>query len=391
MSVGGSDDNESTNTKLSRKDNQMSKKDNMLSACCCGPLVERWVSFTNTLRRGITNGVLRTTHHAATHPWAYVGGITFFSLALLGIGFATNFNMQVTAFEQYTVFDSVMREEKQWVDDIVQFPPTPHSVRMMIHAHGASVLTQQGIQHAFDVVQEIQASPYYDEVCPPTNHVMDHRQFTYEDNKTTITNGGGYGSECHIRGITMLWNNSQSLMKNKTQSDKDILKAVASAHFPDGSDVDTREIMGRVTRHNGHKKAAIESAESILMEFMIPATHEKASVLEGIVLDRLLELRKQWTTETLTDENDDKFALEVFIVSYLEKETTRAVMKDLPLTAIVFVIMAVFTCVVFSSNGSAKNSQTASSSHYLLGVGAVLCVGLSLATSYGLGYIIGKS
>jgi len=127
------------------------------------------------------------------------------------------------------------------------------------------------------------------------------------------------------------------------------------------------------------------------MEFMIPATHENASVLEGIVLDRLLELRKQWTTETPSGENDDKFALEVFIVSYLEKETTRAVMKDLPLTAIVFVIMAVFTCVVFSSNGSAKNSQTASSSHYLLGVGAVLCVGLSLATSYGLGYIIGKS
>ena len=348
-----------------------------LHYCCNSVVVRRWVDLMDELRNCITRAVLCITNHAARNPYSYVIGISLLSFGLLGTGFATNFDMTVVADESYTGKNSIIREQKEWVDHISGFPSPPLSIRMMIHAQGASVLTQEGVRHAFQVVQDVHTTPEYDAVC---SDELSQKHY----NKRHRAYVGGYSSTCNIRGVTMLWNNSQTVMEGEVLSDADVQLAVAAKKFPDGSDMDSREIMSRPTHRNG----VIVGAESLLMEFMIPSDHTKSADLETAVLERLLQLREDWS------DHSSQFDLEIFTYSSLEKETTRAVMKDLPLIAVVFVIMALFTCAVFSSKtgstGDGKSNYS-SSSHMLLGLGAVVCIVLSLATSYGILYIIGMS
>ena len=347
------------------------------SPCCSiSSVLQRWVFLMDFLRKFITRSVLCITNHAANNPYSYAIGIPLLSLGLLGTGFATNFDMTVAAHDSLTGKTSIIRNRKDWVDNVSGFPSPPLSIRMMLHAQGVSVLTQQAVQHAFQVVHRVETTPGYDIVC--TDELSKKH---YNQKHTGYV--GGFSSKCHIRGMTMLWNNSPVIMAEQVTSNDDVISAVTVAKFPDGSDVDIREIMGRPSLHEGK----IIAAESLLLEFIIPSAHAKSASLETAVLESLVQLQKEWSNDPST-----RIDLEVFTYLSLEQESTRAVMKDIPLIAIVFVVMALFTCAVFSSkdtsNGTGK-SDYSSSSHVLLGLGAVICIVLSLASSYGILYIIG--
>jgi Patched family len=308
---------------------------------------------------------LAITNHAALYPYSYLVGLTVLSFLLLGTGFATNFDMSVAADESYTAKNSVLNERKEWVATTSGFPPPPLSLRALIHANGESVLTQEGIERAFQVVETVKNTPSYDILCNSKHH------YTQEAAKTS----GGYGSQCHVRGITLLWNNSLSTMREDVESDVNIWKAVAAENYPDGGEIDAREILGRPSHHDNR----ITGAESLLMEVMIPGFHTQSPRALQDTLSRMLDLRQQWSADSSSG-----YRLEVFTNKGLESETTRAVMMDTPLIAIVFVIMTIYTCIIFSSNNSGR-----ALCRILFGFGAVISVVLSLATSYGLLYIIG--
>jgi hypothetical protein len=324
----------------------------------------------DAMRKIILQIVLAVTGHAARHPYSYVFGITLLSLALLGTGLATNFDMNVDAQSSYTPIQSVIWEERNWIEKESGFPRPPLSVRMMLHAQGETVLTKKSIYRSFEVLETVEKTPLYDTVCS-----SDSEKHHYRSQGVV----GGYYSECRIRGVTLLWNNSLSTMEGEIFSDDDAVLAMSMKKYPDGSDVDPREIMARSTKHN--KK--IVSAESFLMEFSIPGTHHKSTQLRDNVVNTMLRLRKRWAKAAASDPSHLK--LELFTSDALEKETTRAVMKDIPLIPTVFVVMTVFTCVIFSSN-----NQRESSKHILLGIGAVICVVLSLACAYGLMFLCGR-
>jgi hypothetical protein len=326
-----------------------------------------WVALSGRLRKFILRAILAISSHAATHPYKYLVGLTVVSFILLGTGLATNFDMSVAADKSYTAKNSVLNERKEWVSTISGFPPPPLSVRAVIHAKGESVLTQEGIGRAFQVVETVTNTPSYDILCNSKHH------YPQEGAKTT----GGYGSECHVRGITLLWNNSLSVMQEDVESDFDVWQAVAAEKYPDGGEIDTREILGRPK----HRDTSITGAESLLMEVMIPGMHAQSPRALQDVLKGMLDLRQQWSADSVSG-----YRLEIFTNDSLESETTRAVMMDSYLIAMVFVIMAIFTCIVFSSS---NNGQA--SCRVLFGLGAVASVVLSLASSYGLLYIIGTS
>lgn len=346
--------------------------------CSVSNVVQRWVFLMDFLRKCITRGVLCITNHAAKNPYSYAIGIPLLSLGLLGTGFATNFDMTVAAHDSLTGKTSIIRDRKDWVDHISGFPSPPLSIRMMLHAQGISVLTHEAVRHAFQVVHKVETTPGYDTIC--TDELSKKH---YNQKHTGYV--GGFSSKCHIRGVTMLWNNSRDIMEDQVNSNDDVTSAVTVTKFPDGSDMDIREIMGKASLREGD----VIAAESLLLEFIIPSAHAKSASLETAVLERLIQLRNEWSNDLSTS-----IELEVFTYLSLEQESTRAVMKDIPLIAIVFVVMALFTCAVFSSrdtsNGIGK-FEYASTSHTLLGLGAVVCIVLSLASSYGILYIIGMS
>lgn len=326
-----------------------------------------WSSLMDKLRDGVTYVVLLMADSAAAHPWWYVIGTLLLSGGLVGIGMATNFEYSVSQYDSLTPKNSVIREQKHWILEESGFPPEPLSLRALVHRNreGSNVLTREGVDHAFQVLEKVQAVDSYHELCDEASEVNDV----------------GYGGLCQLRGVSLFWNHSRAIMEGEITSDVDLILAVNSEKYPDGSDVEPREIMGHMTYHND----VIISAESFLLEIVVPASRPNAEEVIEIALDTLLDLRKEWASNSTTS----SFQLEVYLDNHsLEAETLRAVFKDLPLIPTVFVVMTVFTCLVFST--SHKPGDTQVKQRIFLGIGAVVTVVLSMTTSYGLLWAIGE-
>lgn len=331
---------------------------------CTSSITRYWVSLMAKLRDSVSYVVLLMTHSAATHPWWHIIGITLLSLGILGIGLLTNFKYNIATSEELTPKNSVLREEKQWILDESGFPPQALSLSALLHKEGKNVLSRVGVEHVFQVVDAVRNVETYKTLC----------------NEADASNQHGYGGLCHIRGVSLFWNQSRNIFEEDVSSDVDVILAVNADKYPDGSSVKPKEIMGHVTYHY----QTIIEAESFLMEFTVPDTVPDAKKVSEDVLDAIMKLRRQWATNSST-----AYHLEAYLTDFsLESETLRAVYADLPLIPTVFVIMTIFTCLIFST--SHKPGETQIQQRLVLGIGAVITILFSLATSYGLLYIIGE-
>ena len=353
--------------------------------CFLRGIQKQWSSLMDVVRAVINGAVLLLSHHAASHPIRYIVGTVVVSLAILGIGLGTNFDMSTKVDVGLTPFHSVINEQKQWILRDSGFPSRPHSVRVFIHKQGASVVSRAGVLRAFEVIQRVRDTDGYLQLC--------------EDSRES--NEVGYSGLCHIRGVPLFWNNTREIFEESVTSDVDVLLAISAKSYPDTSNVEPLEIMGHMETH---RDDTIVAAESFLMEIVIPRPQQQEVSSENVddkemplaILETLLDLQQEWIElnsngNTTADENDanDNFRLEVYFTDHsLEAETLRAVMQDLPLIAVVFVIMALFTMAIFSVShkpgGDKKCKQ-----RIMLGLGAVCAVLFSMATSYGLLFIIG--
>ena len=352
------------------------------TSCFFSTIRKQW-SYSMDQVRSIINGtILLLSHHAASHPIKYIAGTVIISLTVMGIGLGTNFDMTTKVDVGLTPIHSVINEQKDWILNESGFPARPHSVRVMIHKEGDSVTSQAGVLRAFEVIDRVRQTDNYLQVC----------EESLESNEV------GYSGLCHIRGVTLFWNNTLEIFEHSVSSDVDVLLAISAKSYPDTSNVEPLELMGRIDTHRGD---TIVSAQSFLMEILIPRSDRPGSLTadQSIPLDilsRLLNLKQEWidrdsdvNTRTSDDGTDSGFRLEVYFTDHsLEAETIRAVMQDLPLIAVVFVIMAAFTVLIFSIShkpgGTKKCKQ-----RFMLGFGAVAAVAFSMATSYGLLFIIG--
>jgi hypothetical protein len=330
----------------------------------CGHSLPAWWNLSMDRFRGIVRRcILVVARHAAVHPYIYAIGIALFSFGIMGIGLATNFDMNMEPHDYVTPRKSVIREQRPWVHE--NFPPWPRSLRVLIHKGGDNMLTTEGVLRAFEVVETIDSVEGYQIFCE----------------KSMAVNNFGSSGECHQRGITSFWNNSRAVFEAGVNSTVDVILAVASDKFPDGSTVDPAEIMGHVSYHY----ETIVSAKSLLMEMLIPATAESALSRSVDALAALMALRNEWH-----EDSTSPYEMELYLTNYsVEEESFQTVIKDLPLIPLVFVIMFLFTCLIFSTSyppGEKKFKQ-----RIFLGIGANVTVLLSLVTSYGMLFIIGKA
>lgn len=328
----------------------------------------KWIATMDAVREAVSYGILVVTNHAACHPISYIVGVCVLSFGLVGVGLLTNFDMSARSDESYTPEHSFIREQMHWITQESGYPTKPHSLRIMIHQKGDNVLTPEGVNKTFAVSERVQQTQRYASFCEEAEE----------------TNAFGFGGLCHIRGMPLLWNHSQALFNEGVSSKVDLLLQVSVDKFPDGSDMDPRELMGHFEYLDGTLagRKIIETAETFLMEVVVPAQLENSKGLAIDVLEELLDLRKEWGKNP-----DDNYQLELFLVDHsLETETLRAVFYDLPLIPTVFVVMTLFTCIVFStSHKSGKTWQP----RFMLGFGAVATILMSLAASHGLLFIIG--
>jgi Patched family len=306
--------------------------------------------------------------HAASYPVHYAVLITLFSFGALAVGYFTNFELHVNNREQLTASKSRLIPEFQWMKGT--FPQDPYLFSILVHrdaddkrsGDNPNLLTVDGIDHALHVVDMIQSTAGYQELCD-----------AYAKDAITprkAATRGGFTSLCLIQGVTAFWNHSLDAFNYErtinNMSDTDVILAVNSEFYPDGRRVAVSELFGQMTTHN----SAVVKANAFRMTVTIPASRIEEYMddfVEGTgnqvsrdlslrLLDELLNLRQEWTSET-------PYRLQVMLYDYsIEQELVRAAVKDLPLIPFVFIIMAVFTCVVFSTAHKQGDSQLQSQS-----------------------------
>lgn len=289
---------------------------------------KRWINFINAIRRPLSTFLLAITRHAATNPYVYIIGTIYLSISLMAWGLFTSFQMEVDSEALYSIKGSRIGLHKQWINQESGFGQYKYrEFFLMIHADGENVLGDEGIRRSFMALDTVVQTPGYEQVCM---------------NKTVIDNNSENNSECEIRSVTNFWNGDIEQYNADFTLDEGILEALAANNYPDGTKVDIPEIFGNYEMKNGR----VVSSEAFIVTLALQ-TSKSAIDFEGRALDNLLQLQERWERENIGGNNSTKFRVEFMAKRSLDDESTRAIMKDMPLIPFVFIIMSLFTCFAF--------------------------------------------
>lgn len=227
---------------------------------------------------------------------------------------------------------------------------------LMVHADGDNVLSQEGVRRIFEALDLVRNTPGYDKACSGTDYV--------DPATGELT--------CEITSVTSFWNDSTAIFEQSVLSDEDAITAMSADRYPDGTPTDIAGVVGYPVAENG----TLTFVQSYLAVIIFP-DHSAAEDFEKDAIDNLWDLQKTWDLDSSSD-----FRVEFIAERSFPDEFTRAIVKDIPLVPAVFIVMSVFTCLVFF-----KRDPVASRT--FLGFGAVISVLLSIMTGYGLLFLIG--
>jgi Niemann-Pick C1 protein len=180
--------------------------------------------------------------------------------------------------------------------------------------------------------------------------------------------------ECQIHSIADFWNESQALFQTQVSYDFQVPSVMSASVYPTGQRVDHSRVIGNPKRDT--TTGQLISAQSFLVEFDLPWSYETQQ-FELEALDALSQLQQEWENES-----DNPFRIEVAAYRSYEDEFLRSIITDLPLLPGVFAVMSAFCCLAFWRRHKVH-------SKCLLGVGAVVCVVLSIMTSFGVLFLFG--
>ena len=98
--------------------------------------------------------------------------------------------------------------------------------------------------------------------------------------------------------------------------------------------------------------------------------------LELAVIEAMLDLETEWASRNIP------LHVEVQTERSFDDEFERAIIKDIPLVPLVFVVMSLFTCAIFFQRDPVQ-------SRCWMGFGAVVAVLLAIMCGYGILFCIG--
>jgi Patched family len=299
------------------------------------------------------------TYRAAIYPKTCISIVTLVSFALIIAGFCTNFYLELENAYLWPPTSSLSRQHTDWYYYNSNFNYDTSYFDMIIHAHGENVLGVQGVNRTFQAIEAIRDLEGYREGCYYAELVGDDY----------------FVGQCKIHSIADFWNESIPIFQDQVKTDQDAITAMSAAAYPNGVYVDEPRILGKAVR-DGSAGTLLESAQSFLIEFDLPWTNVTAD-FELLALERIWALQAEWDADP-----NNIFTIEVSSYRSYSDEFFRAIIKDLPLLPTVFTVMSLFCCLVFWKRDRVQ-------SRMMLGVGAVVCILLSIMSGYGLLFIIG--
>eukprot|EP00980_Cylindrotheca_fusiformis_P024439 scaffold11923_cov100-Cylindrotheca_fusiformis.AAC.3 len=372
-----------------------------------GPCSKAWTNALIKIRKPVSNAVVFTSDTAAKNPKTTVILTIAVALVVFVIGIFTNFYTEVDGDILFTPTPSAVLSHGEWMADESGFPSPPRWFMMTVHADGQNVipLAEEGIGRVFKALDIAVNVDGYSDTCKEAT-------ITMQDKETGETT-------CRIHSVTRFWNYTQEPFNTQLANGDDVIEAVSALEYPDGTPVDEMQIMGNVERDadgkcpfsfnsllNSHGSISffllsfrsvlshlnlpsvlgsvlshflgkIVSAQTFIINIAIPELEDKALDVEENMLDILLDLQDQWDGEA-----GSVFRLEVFGERSFDDEFNRAIIDDIPLVPLIFIVMSLFTCFVFYKRDWVY-------SRCMLGFGAVCSVLFSIIFGYGLLFIIG--
>jgi len=322
-----------------------------------------WSNTLLNICNPISKILVVTSGGAARHPKTCVVSTILFSLAMVAVGIFTNFYVENNADLLWTPTPSRVLSHGKWVKEESNFP-SQRLFRLSIHADGRNVLAKEGLARVFTAVDVVTKTFNYDKICDKSLLTM------------PTSNGNNRTTTCAIISPTKFWNYTVALFKEQVMDDTDAREALSQTEYPDQSKVDTNLIIGSSERDNSTN--LLTSAKIYVISIFLPVL-EETSDFELKAIDNLKQLQQKWQTEIGNTYRVDFIADRSF-----DDEFGRAIVKDIPLVPMIFCVMTIFTCLIFS-----KPSRNCVTSRSLLGFGAVVGVLLSIMSRYGLLFIIG--
>lgn len=295
--------------------------------------------------------ILATADWSAKHPIITITTVILLSFGLVVIGLFTNFSVDVDEDVLWTPRGTRPLSHNDWINDKSGFPTTPRRMYLLIHADGQNVVSMEAIKRSFTAFDTVRNTPKYDMVCAAT---ATHKA-------------------CEIVGVTQFWNNSVTEYEAAITTDQQLITILSNETFPDGTPVDRNTVLGFA---DFDASGQITSAKSFFINIDFPETTD-AEAFEADALDNVLALKDAWMAEP-----NNIFRVEIFAERSFADEFTQAIVNDIPLVPAVFVVMSIFTCIVFFRRDWVYSRS-------LMGFGAVVSVLLAIMTGYGLMFVIG--
>lgn len=319
----------------------------------------RWTRAVNQVEHHMVSGLRVVSSAAAQNPNRTVVGILLFSVALCVLGLFTNFSVDIDSDTLWVPAGSKPVQHLAWINDNI--PKEARSFLLFVHDDNNNVITQEGVRRSFAALEELRQTEGYNETC--TNNQNDYVD-PYTNQQT-----------CKIQGVTEFWNHSAAIFEAQVSSDADVLTALAADLYPSGASVDLEALVGFVELD---QDGQVLSGQSLLVIVEFPEDDDAQSEgFETDAIDSITALSDQWKAEP-----DIAYQLEVLAERSFDDEFARAIANDIPLMAIVFVVMSIFTCLVFAQCNWIQSQS-------LLGFGAVVTILLAIMTGYGFMFLIG--
>ena len=318
---------------------------------------QRWTKFIKAVTFPILEGIQKLTRASALNPKITISTVVLISVGVLVIGLFTGFELVTDEGLLWTPTGSYPSVHSKWIDEKSGFPIESRDMVFVFHAGGANdILTKENGMKIFQVIDAITTLPDYDAVCA-------------RDASGT----------CPKSGVTKFWNHSSSIFETSVASDQDYIEQISILTYPDdGTPVSVDDIFGNAQRDPS--SGLLTSAQSYVLTIQFPEDADGDTVsseeFESKALDVVFDFQEQWKNEA--------FKVETFAERSFSDEFERAIVSDIPLVPIVFVLMGIFTCIIFFKRDKVQSRS-------LLGFMSVVSIFLSIMAGYGLMFVCGIS
>jgi len=329
-----------------------------------------WSNTIISIRKPILKVLLRVSSCAARNPKSCITSTILFSIAILAIGIFTNFNIDVSEDTLWTPTPSRVLSHGRWITEDSGFIDPPKWFQLLVHAEGKNILGNEGLKRVFAAIDTVRDLPNYDKICDQASLTMLKPSSSIDAldrNNTKPT--------CFMNSPTRFWNHDINEYSSEILNDNETIQRLSMMEYPDGITVNRASIFGK--DEPGSQDANTLTSVKVFKASIAFPSFDEAVDFQRIAIEQMLDVRKQWNTES-----GNIYRLEVFGGSSFNDEFNRAIVTDIPLLPVVFIVMSIFTCLIFF-----RRNWLISRS--LLGFGAVVSVLLSIMAGYGFSFIIG--